>query len=153
MRARLKPKLIQASMAKNRNKRHQPKNTVKLHKFPSGKSRKPEWETLGVTRLKKKMNQIKPQSKTMVSNPAERARCHSGNGEQRSHPICGDSELKNRTDHHIFLINKQQNIYMCRLPTKYKGLISRLPAAKPTATYRDGNKKTKPTGKYFSSCY
>jgi len=98
MRARLKPKLIQASMAKNRNKRHQPKNTVKLHKFPSGKSRKPEWETLGVTRLKKKMNQIKPQSKTMVSNPAERARCHSGNEEQRSHPICGDSELRNRTD-------------------------------------------------------
>ena len=91
MRARLKPKLIQASMAKNRNKRHQPKNTVKL---------------IG-----------------------------------RSHPICGDSELKNRTDHHIFLINKQQNIYMCRLPTKYKGLISRLPAAKPTATYRDGKKK------------
>jgi hypothetical protein len=68
MRARLKPKLIQASMAKNRNKRHQPKNPVKLHKFPSGKSRKPEGETLGVTGLKKKMNQIKPRSKTKVSS-------------------------------------------------------------------------------------
>jgi hypothetical protein len=54
MRARLKPKLIQASMAKNRNKRHQPKNPVKLHKFPSGKSRKPEGGNLRSDRTEEK---------------------------------------------------------------------------------------------------
>jgi hypothetical protein len=58
MRARLKPKLIQASIAwawpRTETCELSQKNPVKLHKFPSGESRKPEGGNLRSDKIEEK---------------------------------------------------------------------------------------------------
>jgi len=59
MRARLKQKLIQASMgmAKTQKYAASTKNPVKPHNFPSGKSRKPERKNLRIDKIEEKKNE------------------------------------------------------------------------------------------------